>query len=162
MQYQFRITSPQAKGVYRDVLVDGEMSFLDFHFYLARLLSLGVGGVASFFVCDKSWCRGTEITMFEDEESVQSQRPMASVRLREYVHSDSARFEYIFGMFFDNTLRIEAVRLCNGTLGEDVPVCVGQRGDFHFEEIDPLLRNMNDIDELMREIGGDGGSFDDE
>lgn len=151
MQYQLRITDPARRGVRADVVVDSKMDFLSLHYYLEGLLALEAGGVATFVVIDRAGGRGIELTLFADDGGSEAQRPMENVRIEEYVEPGGVCFDYAFGLFLDKIVRIEVVDSYQSPLRPDVPVCVAMRGEFRFNDADPLLRNLDDIEELLRE-----------
>lgn len=161
MQYQLMITNPAQKGVWADVVVDSKMDFLSLHFYLESLLSLEAGGVATFIVIDRAGEKGVELTLFDDAEGAGAQRPMAGVPLEEYIETGGMCFDYAFGLFLDDAVRVEVVERYPEPLRHDVPACVARHGNFHFDSVDPLLRNLDDIEELLRGREGLEG-YDDE
>lgn len=159
MQYQLSITAPSAKGARAEVVVDSKMDFLSLHHYLERLLLKETGSVATFIVLDRAGERVVELTPFE-AEGIDSQRPMAGVPLEEYVESGSLCFDYAFGLFLDTSVRVEVEARYQEPLRHDVPACIATRGSFHFENVDPLLRNLDDIDAILRESIREKGDAD--
>lgn len=157
MQYRLRVTDPQQKGVSADLVVDSKMDFLSLHYYLESLLSIGAGGVATFVVIDHAGQRGVELTLFDAEGGDVAQRLMEDARLEEYVEPGGVRFDYAFGLFLDQTLHVEVTERYLSPLRHDVPACIAMRGAFEFASEDPLLRNLDDIEELLRASGGYDG-----
>ena len=63
MIYLFRIISDEDQEFYRDLVIDGTDTFLDFHHALQEDLGFDPSQLASFFITNEMWEKQQEITL---------------------------------------------------------------------------------------------------
>ena len=61
----FRIISDEDQEFYRDLVIDGSDTFLDFHHVLQENLGYDPTHLASFFITNEDWEKEQEITLID-------------------------------------------------------------------------------------------------
>lgn len=132
------------------------MNFLELHEFLLESLQLDPSVIASFYVADREWTRGLELSLIDSEvDALVPTILMSGVRLSDYVYSEEARFIYTYDMFQDRNLHLQVLTIWDDCLCDEAPLCLGGEGELPELDADPLLRNLEDIDEILRKLHSD-------
>ena len=70
MIYLFRIISDEDQDFFRDLVIDGSDTFLDFHRALQENLGYDPSQLASFFITNEMWEKQQEITLIDMMEEM--------------------------------------------------------------------------------------------
>ncbi len=155
MIYLFRIISDEDQGFFRDLVIDGTDTFLDFHNVLQEELGYDASQLASFFVTTELWEKKQEITlidMMEDPDQVAVTMDQAT--LDEFVTEPNQRMIYVFDFFSDRVFFIELLEISDQISPKNTPFIGAAKGD-----PPPQIS----LDLLMEDAGlEDSSDFDDE
>jgi len=108
MVLHFLILSGEDEGFVREILMDSEATFLDFHKAIQNSVGYDPGQLASFFVADDEWEKGVEITLMQMDESSESHL-MEAVKLSTYLSKPKDRLIYTFDFFANRGFFIEVL-----------------------------------------------------
>ncbi len=170
MVLHFLILSGEEEDFVREILIDAESTFLDFHKAIQESVGYDAGQLASFFTADDDWVKGEEITLMQMDESSDS-RLMDEVKLKEYVDDAKDKLIYTFDFFGNRGFFVEVLSV-SGERALDKAAVVRAEGDapaqvdvsifggdqeeedlFSFEEEDDLMDGIEEVglDELGEE-----------
>ncbi len=154
MIFLFRIISDEDQEFYRDLVIDGSDTFLDFHQTLQKNLDYDSSQLASFFITNDMWEKQQEITLIDmmQEQGLPS-ATMEQVTLEEFITEESQRMIYVFDFFSERAFFIELLEKTDQTSPRDTPFIGRTQG-----EAPPQLA----LDKLMDEAVGDPDEFDQE
>ena len=86
MVYRFTIISDEVDNFLREIQIDPEATFLDFHKAILEAVGFKEGELASFFVCDDEWNKDIEVTLEEmDTDSATDSYIMSKTRIGKLV-----------------------------------------------------------------------------
>ncbi len=74
MIFLFRIISDEDQDFYRDLVIDGSDTFLDFHQVLQENLGYDPTQLASFFITNQHWEKEHEITLIDMMQDPDAER----------------------------------------------------------------------------------------
>jgi hypothetical protein len=145
----FRIISDENQEFFRDLVIDGSDTFLDFHNCLQEDLGYDPSQLASFFITNEMWGKKQEITLIDMmEESGGKAVTMGEVTLDEYMTEENQRMVYVFDFFSERAFFIELIEKSDQTSPRETPFIANARGD-------PPVQLALDL--LMDESGPDPG-----
>ncbi len=129
MIFKFRILSGEVSDFIREIEMKSNQTFFDLH----KAIQLSVGWdesqMASFFLSNNSWEKGTEITlieMFDDEFSETIVMDVAL--LSEFIKEKKQKLLYVYDLFTERFFYIEMVQIYkNGE--KEYPICVKTDGE---------------------------------
>lgn len=130
MIYLFRIISDEDQEFYRDLVIDGTDTFLDFHQALQENLDYDPTQLASFFITNDMWEKQQEITlidMMQDKDL--SAVTMEQVTLEEYITDESQHMIYVFDFFSERAFFIELIEKSDQISPRPTPFIGQARGD---------------------------------
>ena len=106
----FRIITDENPEFFRDVVIDGSDTFLEFHEVLQKDLGYDPSQLASFFITTEDWEKQQEITLIDmmQEAGVET-RTMGDTTLDEYVTDTGQRMIYIFDFFSERSSFMELI-----------------------------------------------------
>lgn len=141
MVYRFTIISDEVDNFRREIQIDPEATFLDFHNAILKSVGYPNDQMTSFFVCDENWEKETEITL-EDmgTSSDVDSWIMEDTPLNELLEEEKQHMLYIFDPLADRAFFIELTEIITGK-DLDEPVCTKKTGD--------APQQLLDFDQLM-------------
>ena len=179
MIYLFRIISDEKQDFYRDLVIDGSDTFLDFHSALQKDLQYDPTLLASFFITNDRWEKQQEITLIDmmQDPSVPVVT-MDQVTLDEYITEENQRMIYIFDFFSERAFFIELLDQSDQVSPRETPFIGHAQGDppaqlsldqLLDEEVEPGRDDFMDpdqdddfrLDDLDEELFDDDGIPDD-
>jgi hypothetical protein len=126
----FRIISDEEPDFFRDLVIDGSDTFLDFHEILQKDLGYDPTQLASFFITNEMWEKQQEITLIDMiQEPGLETLTMGEVTLEEYITDLSQRMIYIFDFFSERALFMELIERSEETSPRDTPFIANAKGD---------------------------------
>jgi hypothetical protein len=129
MIYLFRIISDEDQEFYRDLVIDGTDTFLDFHHALQKNLGFDPSQLASFFITNEMWEKQQEITLIDMmQEPGLSTITMDQVTLEEYITDETQRMIYVFDFFSERAFFIELLEKSDQTSPKETPFIGHARG----------------------------------
>ena len=84
MIYLFRIISDEDPEFYRNLVIDGADTFLDFHHTLQKNLGFDPSQLASFFITNDMWEKQQEITLIDVVIPIQSPTTLQESAIQQY------------------------------------------------------------------------------
>ena len=152
----FRIISDEDQDFYRDLVIDGSDTFLDFHHVLQENLGYDASQLASFFITNKSWEKEQEITLIDmmQEPGVET-LTMGDVVLDQHFSQVNQRMIYVFDFFSERAFFMELIEQADQVSPKKTPFIAEEVGDPPTQLALDLL-----VDDAVDESGI--GSFEDE
>ncbi len=130
MIYLFRIITDEDQEFYRDLVIDGSDTFLDFHEVLQENLKYDPSQLASFFITNEIWEKQQEITLIDMMQDPDlSVITMDQATLDEYFTELNQRMIYVFDFFSERAFFIELIEKSDQTSPKDTPFIGGTRGE---------------------------------
>jgi len=127
MIFEFRIKCKDEKNNFAlTILIDENQTFLDFHNSIQICSCFETAQMASFFISDEVWTRGTEITLIEISDDLPS---MESTKINEHIKSKGDKVIYLFDFFSDRFYKMELVNILEKTPIKNLPTCTQADGD---------------------------------
>ncbi len=157
MIYHFVILSSESEDFIREILIDSESTFEQFHEAIQDSVDYDTSQLASFFVSDEEWQKGQEITLMPMDFAGQGdQLLMRETRLEDYIKEKKDKLIYVFDYFGNRGFFIEL-----GNIGENrklaIAKCVNSQGlppeqimmdDLGMEEFSDLLEDPDKKDAM--------------
>lgn len=171
--YKFRMLIEENDNFIRDIEIQANQTFEDFHKMIVECVNLNGNELASFFICDQKWNKLQEITLIDmmegagqDEEDVNPDEKyvMNESLIRDFINEPHQRLLYEYDFLDLKTFFIELLSVFRKKDDDPFPRCSLSRGNIQeeeipddFEEDNEELRNqlLDDFDEML------GGRFDD-
>lgn len=161
MVYRFTIISDEVDNFRREIQIDSEATFLDFHRAILKSAGYPDDQMTSFFICDDNWEKETEVTL-EDmgTSSDVDSWIMEETPLSELLEEEKQHLLYVFDPLADRAFFIELSEIItNKHLNE--AECTKSKGDApqHVLDFDQLMAAQvvtTDLDDSF----GDDENFD--
>ena len=141
MVYRFTIISDEVDDFRREIQIDSEATFLDFHNAILKSVGYPNDQMTSFFICDDNWEKETEVTL-EDmgTSSDMDSWIMEETPLSELLEDEKQHLLYIFDPLADRAFFIELTEIITGKDLEEA-VCTKKMGE--------APQHVLDFDQLM-------------
>lgn len=128
MIYRFRIISDENDRFQRVIEIDEEDSFLNFHHAIQASVDYDGTQMASFFVSDRDWVRGEQITLMdmgrdEDDDSEEEILLMEDTKINEFITSEENTLIYVFDFMADRAFYITLTEVKDKDDDVLYPVC---------------------------------------
>jgi len=166
MVYRFTIISDEVDNFLREIQIDPDATFLDFHKAILEAVDYKEGELASFFVCDDEWNKDIEVTLEEmDTDSETDSYVMSDTRISKLVDEDTyQKLIYVFDYMTDRCFFIKLSEIITGK-SLDKPACTKKRGEapqqsMDFDEMEKKI-TASSVD-LGEDFYGDQGYNSDE
>lgn len=136
MVYRFTLISDEVDDFVREIKIDSEATFFDFHEAILKAVGYKNDQMTSFFICDDGWEKEQEITL-EDMggSSEEDSYVMSETRLSELVEDEKQRLIYVFDPL---TERVFFIELSEIEYGKDLDkaVCTRKEGQAPEQTVD--------------------------
>lgn len=141
MVYRFTIISDEVDNFRREIQIDSDATFLDFHNAILKSVGYPNDQMTSFFICDDNWEKETEVTL-EDmgTSSDMDSWIMEETPLSDLLEDEKQHMLYIFDPLADRAFFIELTEIITGK-DLDEAICTKQTGD--------APQQLLDFDQLM-------------
>lgn len=181
MIYRFTIISDEADEFIREIQIDPEATFLEFHQAILKSVGYSDDQMTSFFICDDDWEKEKEITLEEmDSNPEMDSWVMKETLLNELIEDEKQKLLYVFDYMTERCFFIELSEIITGKEIK-TPNCTRKEGEapvqiMDFEELATTTGaidlgenfygdedfDMEDFDmegfDVNNAEGGDGGS----
>ena len=136
MIYRFTIVSDEVDDFVREIKIDSDATFLDFHKAILASCGYKDDQMTSFFICDEDWEKEKEVTL-EDmgTSSDEDAWIMKDTRLSDLVEEEKQRLLYVFDPLTDRVFFIELSEVLPGK-SLDRPVCSRKHGTAPKQSVD--------------------------
>ena len=161
MIYKFTIISDEADDFVREIQIDPEATFLDFHNAIIQSVGYTNDQITSFFICDEDWEKGQEITLEEmDYGSEEDSFVMKNTRISELVEDEKQKLVFVFDQLTERSFFIELTEIIPG---KDIKkaTCTFKSGEApkQVTDFDAFAANIGASEDLGENFYGDE-SFD--
>ena len=158
MIYLFRIISDEDQEFYRDVVIDGSDTFLDFHHTIQKDLGYDPSQLASFFIASEQWEKMQEITLIDMmQEPDQPAITMDQATLVEFITEETQRLIYVFDFFTERAFFIELLEELDQISPRDTPFIGHAKGEAPPQLSHDILLDSSDPDSAPDEYDEDMG-----
>jgi hypothetical protein len=161
MVYKFRILSDEIKDFARELIINSDQTFLDFHHCLQEDLDYDPKQLASFFITNTLWEKQLQITLIDmmDEEGGNC-ISMDKAKLGTHLSKQGQRMLYVFDFFSERSFFIELTEIISSMGNDSLPKITFSHG------LAPIQIDLGFNDTSFLEAGLDDdlslGSYDDE
>ncbi|MDR1679321.1 MAG: plasmid pRiA4b ORF-3 family protein [Prevotellaceae bacterium] len=108
MIYRFLILSDEVDDFVREIQIDSEATFFDFHTAILQSTDYNENQMTSFFLCDDNWEKEQEITLIEmDSSSEYDNLIMENSIIGELIADEGQKLLYVFDYLSDRAFFIE-------------------------------------------------------
>lgn len=136
MIYRFTIISDEADDFLREIQIDPEASFFDFHQAILTSVGYPDDQMTSFFICDEDWEKEQEVTLEEmDSNSEEDSWVMRDTRLSELVEDEKQKLLYVFDYMTERCFFIELSEIITGKETKKA-VCTRKIGEAPNQTVD--------------------------
>ena len=157
MVYRFTIISDEVENFRREIQIDSDATFLDFHHAILKSTGYSNDQMTSFFICDSNWEKETEITL-EDmgTSSDMDSWIMEDTPLSELLEDEKQHLLYIFDPLADRAFFIELSEIITGKSLHEA-VCTKSVGEApqHVLDFDQLMATQVAATNLDDSFGDD-------
>ena len=116
MIYRFTIISDEVDDFVREIQIDPEATFYDFHEAILKSAGYTNDQMTSFFICDDDWEKEKEITLEEmDDNPEMDSWVMKETQLSELVEDEKQKLLYVFDYMTERCFFIELSEIITGT-----------------------------------------------
>ena len=182
MIYRFTIISDEADDFVREIQIDPEATFFDFHKAILECTGYTDDQMTSFFICDDDWEKDKEVTLEEmDDNPEMDSWVMKDTVVSELVEDEKQKLLYVFDYMTERCFFIELSEIITGkdikgakytkksgeapkqTVDFEEMASTGNSLDLDESFYGDQDFDMEDFDQEGFDMGGDaGGSFDDD
>lgn len=115
MIYKFTIISDESDEFVREIQIDPEATFYDFHEAILASTGYTNDQMTSFFICDDDWEKETEITLeaMDDNPEIDSW-VMKETRLNDLIEDEKQKLLYVFDYMTERCFFIELTEIITG------------------------------------------------
>ena len=162
MVYRFLLLSDEVDNFKREIQINSEATFLDFHKEILKSTGYDENQLYSFFTCGEDWRKETEITLIEmDTSSEEDCYIMSSTILEDLIEEEHQKLLYVFDMLNERVFFIELREIITGKNLKN-PECTKSEGIAPKQMMDFNL-TVNDISsDLDENFYGDDAYNDEE
>ena len=126
----FRIISDEDQEFYRDLVIDGSDTFLNFHHVLQENLGFDPTQLASFFITNEDWEKQNEITLIDMMQEAGSETlTMEEVSMEQYFDDVNQRMIYVFDFFSERAFFMELIESSDQVSPRKTPFIAQSVGD---------------------------------
>ncbi len=165
--YKFRLLSDVNDEFVRDIEIQANQTFLDFHNAISQNVKLISQELASFHICDQKWNKLQEITLIdmigmeeagEEGKTIEETFVMKEAVIRDFINEPHQRLLYEYDFLEMSTFYIELLSVHKQKDEGPYPKCSYKKGDMEQKPIpEPILDEdeelngevLSDIDELL-------------
>lgn len=152
MIYRFTIISDEVDDFVREIQIDPEATFYDFHEAILKSVGYTNDQMTSFFICDEDWEKEKEVTLEEmDDNSEMDSWVMKDTRIDELVEDEKQKLLYVFDYMTERCFFIELSEIITGKNMKGAK-CTKKQGEapkqtVDFEEFEAKNNAALDLDE---------------
>lgn len=121
MIYRFRVILDAQEDVFRDIEIEGETTFEDFHNTITQAFGFGGQEMASFYVSNHLWEQGEEISLFNMNDDGEETLMMSETSLNTILNEDQTRLIYVYDFLSMWTFMIELAEIAEYQEGQTYP-----------------------------------------
>ena len=136
MIYRFTLISDEVEGFMREIQIDPDATFFDFHQAILKSVDFKDNQMTSFFICDEDWEKEKEITLEEmDDNPEVDSWVMKDTTISELVEDEKQKLLYVFDYMTERCFFIELSEIITGK-SMDGAKCTKKAGEPPTQEVD--------------------------
>lgn len=136
MIYRFTIISDEVDDFVREIQIDPEATFFDFHEAILKSVGYTADQMTSFFICDDDWEKEKEITLEEmDDNPEMDSWVMNDTEISELIEDEKQKLIYVFDYLTERCFFIELSEIITGKDLKDAK-CTKKEGDAPKQTVD--------------------------
>lgn len=167
MIYHFVILSPEDEEFCREILIDSDNTFEQFHESIQENVQYDKGQLASFFMLNSEWEKEQEITLMPMDQLAESNlKIMSETKLSDLIKEKKQRLHYLFDYFGNRGFFIELLNIGeNRQLAN--PTCINSVGtppvqilldDLGLDEMSEIIDNEKEEEDPF-DVGDEFGDI---
>ena len=115
MIYRFTLISDEVDDFVREIQIDPEATFYDFHEAIVKSVGYTNDQMTSFFICDDDWEKEKEITLEEmDDNPEMDSWVMKDTTISELIEDEKQKLLYVFDYMTERCFFIELSEIITG------------------------------------------------
>lgn len=156
MIYRFTIISDEVDDFIREIQIDPDATFFDFHQAILKSAGYTDDQMTSFFTCDEDWEKEKEVTFEEMDNSAEIDSwVMDETRLNELIEDEKQKLLYVFDYLTERCFFIELSEIITGKETKEA-ICTRKSGAAPQQILDPEeLTTTNGSVDLDENFYGD-------
>lgn len=136
MIYRFTIISDEVDDFVREIQIDPEATFYDFHEAILKSVGYTDDQMTSFFICDEDWEKEKEVTLEEmDDNPEMDSWVMKETPISELVEDEKQKLLYVFDYMTERCFFIELSEIITGKSIKGAK-CTKKEGDAPKQTVD--------------------------
>ncbi|MFM1998139.1 MAG: hypothetical protein RL204_86 [Bacteroidota bacterium] len=158
--FKFRVIIDTEQDVFRDIEIETEATFEEFHRAILDSFDFEEGEMASFYISDENWTKGLEIPLM-DMGGKDASLSMANTKLSDLLSKPSEKVLYVYDFLRMWIFYVELLEVTKDKPSTIYPLVAMRYGDapaMDSNEVD-LFAGEFDQEEFQEAHGGD---FDDD
>ena len=159
MIYRFTIISDEVDDFVREIQIDPEATFFDFHEAILQSVGYANDQMTSFFICDDDWEKEKEVTLEEMDDNPEIDSwVMKETPISELIEDEKQKLLYVFDYMTERCFFIELTEIITGK-DMNGAKCTKKAGDGGSLDLDENFYgdqdfDMEDFDQEGFDIGG--------
>lgn len=136
MIYRFIIISDETDDFVREIQIDPEATFFDFHEAILQCVGYSNDQMTSFFICDDDWEKEKEVTLEEMDDNPEIDSwVMKDTPLNELIEDEKQKLLYVYDYLTERCFFIELAEIITG---KDIkaPLCSRSEGQPPKQSVD--------------------------
>ena len=115
MIYRFTIISDEVDDFVREIQIDPEATFFDFHEAILKSVGYANDQMTSFFICDDDWEKEKEVTLEEMDDNPEIDSwVMKETPISELIEDEKQKLLYVFDYMTERCFFIELTEIITG------------------------------------------------
>ena len=115
MVYRFILVSDEVEDFRRDIKIDSEATFFEFHEAILDSAGYTKDQITSFFLCEDDWAKNTEVTLIDmGSSSEEDIYIMESCHLSELINDEKQKLLYVFEPLTERCFFMELKEIITG------------------------------------------------
>ncbi len=136
MVYRFTLISDEVDDFVREIRINPEATFYDFHEAIVKATGYTDDQMTSFFICDDNWEKEKEITLEEMDDNPEIDSwVMKETPINELVEEEKQKLLYVFDYMTERCFFIELSEIITGKQMEGAK-CTKKQGNPPKQTID--------------------------
>lgn len=164
MIYKFRVLSDEIELFARTVEISETATFLDLHEAVQSSVGYDPSQLASFYIADKNWDRGDQITLLDMSDGEDKLLLMSEEILQNHCDGVDSNLVYVFDFFNNRAFYLTLAEIKESDPAQKYPLSAGPIGDAPEQiKLDSMAFDLDGIEnEYDKKIGDDYDDFDDD
>jgi hypothetical protein len=161
--YKFRLLSDINDDFVRDIEIQANQTFFDFHNAINQCVKMNGQELASFHICDQKWNKLQEITLIdmigmeepgEESKTVEETYIMKDSVIRDFINEPHQRLLYEYDFLSQSAFFIELLNVHKQKDDGPYPKCTFKKGDMEQQSVpQPILEEEEELNgQLLHEF----------